>query len=559
MKKQRTIILFAGCIIGIIIWLVVSISANRAPIKYSDRIMGIYVSEAELLSKLDISVATANDNIYFEGTKIAYDSLSNSLLVPQNPDKPQWEGIFSVFEENKLNKGKLYLYEDTDLYDKEKALRESHNFSLLLVLGNQALRYNLVFTGAPLINITTTRMEPYAEVDVEEDPDTYYFESRDKYYGEMTLFNPNIATNHYEIIESYLSYNEKGDITLGAGKASYSIKLMDKKGKNQNISLLGMREDNSWKLNAMYMDVNRIREKSASDIWEEFADREILVNEKGPKEEYVEVVLDNEYLGLYCMVEPIDTKKLELGKEDVLYKLVSFDIPTSEDFEEALDNEWKYTKSIRIRYPKEDIDYEKAWGIIQEYIEYYFGPEGDEKYINEEFDYDEALSHTYIENLSDITMFFMVTTADDNNYKNMYYVADVDSTGNYKMRKIPWDVDRTFGNRYDNELPHTAGFNPEHRLVKIEFTFEQFYNANKSEVGNYVNNRWKLFRQSFLSTDYILDILKNNRDYVVSTGAHVRESQRWPDFVADMDIDYLIDYQEKRMAWLDEYFEGLAN
>ena len=67
-------------------------------------------------------------------------------------------------------------------------------------------------------------------------------------------------------------------------------------------------------------------------------------------------------------------------------------------------------------------------------------------------------------------------------------------------------------------------------------------------------SRWKEYRKSFLDTEYILDLMTGNRDRLVDTGAVLREQSRWPEEEIDMDIEYLLDYQTKRMEWLAWYF-----
>lgn len=45
-----------------------------------------------------------------------------------------------------------------------------------------------------------------------------------------------------------------------------------------------------------------------------------------------------------------------------------------------------------------------------------------------------------------------------------------------------------------------------------------------------------------------------NRDYLVNTGAAIREARRWPEAGVNMGIEDLLDYQRDRMTWLDKYY-----
>ena len=53
------------------------------------------------------------------------------------------------------------------------------------------------------------------------------------------------------------------------------------------------------------------------------------------------------------------------------------------------------------------------------------------------------------------------------------------------------------------------------------------------------------------------NISDNNREYLLDTGAFIRERERWPQIGVDMNIEYLKEFQDARMRWLDEYFESL--
>ena len=78
--------------------------------------------------------------------------------------------------------------------------------------------------------------------------------------------------------------------------------------------------------------------------------------------------------------------------------------------------------------------------------------------------------------------------------------------------------------------------------------------ANLEEIGPAFLDRWNRYRESFLSTDAILELLQTNRDYVVETGALQRDAARWPEVPVNGDITPLLQYQMNRMLYLDDYF-----
>ena len=191
------------------------------------------------------------------------------------------------------------------------------------------------------------------------------------------------------------------------------------------------------------------RATTGPEIWEQMDASNEAVKEPGPRMEYVELILDNDYKGLYCLVEPVDEKKLELDDNDVLYKVLDHWPFTEEDIQKAISNQWKIASPVRIRYPEYIADYEAAWYPMRDYTnKVYYSQDGFQR-IGEMI---------YPENAYDMYMFLMVVSGSDNFFKNMYFTADVKADGSYTMRQIPWDLDLTFGNVYAYESPNFTRF-----------------------------------------------------------------------------------------------------
>ena len=111
----------------------------------------------------------------------------------------------------------------------------------------------------------------------------------------------------------------RGATSLRYQKKSYAIKLKDASGNKLDASLLGMRSDNSWILDAMAVDKARISNRVSTDLWLDFsrkpyyfAQEPELVN--GTHGKFVEVYLNGRYDGLYGLTEKVDRKQLKLKK-----------------------------------------------------------------------------------------------------------------------------------------------------------------------------------------------------------------------------------------------------
>lgn len=551
MRRKRAVTLWVICLLGIGVFAGIKLWEQwriyRVPVSHTERVMGVaVVSDTEFLQGKERLTAPENPGVAFEQVELPYDSAGERLYLPQNTEIHKWIGELSAARQGYF----LCTKQDSYWQDKQTAIRDNHGFTLWLVGEDCYYELELVISGMPVICMNTRRIVEQEEVDPEIDPDKRYYDSETLHYGIITVFDPGVEDGVYRIHQSHVCYHEKGASTRNFEKKGYSLSLQDYQGKNIDTPLLGMRSDNSWKLNALNTDVNKIREITASQIWTDFDGADTAVSEPGPKMEYTELILDGDYRGLYCLVEPVDEKKLGLDKNDVLYKVIDWDAPAREDIQVSVDRGWKIQYPVRIRYPKVITDYAAAWYPMMDYLGIY--------YENPELDYERALSRVNVSNLCDIFLFTMVTSASDNSFKNTYFAAEVSPAGAYVMRQIPWDLDYTFGNRYAYNVLNNVWFDEDYTVIYAETTLPRLKLDNPEEIGLCFLERWNTYREGFLSTENILQCLQNNRHYIMETGAAQREAERWPEAGVDMDIEYLLNFQKKRMDWLDGFLKAWA-
>lgn len=505
--------------------------------------LGLIFVQEDVLTGKEKKASDRNPGICYEQVLLPYDAETNRVYLSQPCENTEWMGALSGDKESYI----LYARQDAYWEQKQAAIQENHLFTLWLVGEADYYEVQLVITGMPVMSVVTESEEEPEPVEYEVDPEKFAYGSETLYLGTMNLFNPCVGTEEYEIVQTGVTYHEKGISSKSFEKKGYALKLTDSKQEKVDVSLLGMRSDNSWKLNALNTDANLIREKTAAQIWEKIDEANPELNEAGPRMEYVEVVLDNEYQGVYCLVEPVDEKKLELDRNDVLYKVIAWDAPTLEAIQESIDRGWKVQFPIRIRYPEVVSNYEEVWYPMKEYISIFYYPA--------DIDLARAEAIVNVDNFADVFMFLMVTSASDNYFKNLYFAARVDSFGEYQMYQIPWDLDYTFGNTFMAYVDRNVAFNTDYTLVYAETSLPRLKSAGTEFLEGALLERWQSYRQDFLRTDSVIALLEENRDYLIETGAILREQERWPEAGVNTDIEELITYQEKRMEWLDEYFK----
>ena len=507
----------------------------RVPVSYTERVMEIPIVEnLDFLDGKKKITSEQNPGVYFGQTLMPYDS-DGTLYLSQNFEVEEWVGEMVTGSRDTF----LCTLPDEAWEDKAGSIRDNHVFKLWMVGEDSYYELDLVVCGMPVMTITTEREEPQDMGDYDTDPDHFVYDPDIIWYGNMQLFNPGVGADQYEIIETGAKYYLRGDSSSSFEKKSYSLGLLDAKGENLDASLLGMRSDNSWKLKNMVADTSKVREKTACQIWEMFDQSNLNVSQPGPRMEYVELLVDNDYVGIFGLVEPVDDKKLGLDKNDVLYKSTNWLVPEDEDIQYAIDHQWRLMTYLRIRYPDIITDYEKTWYPLRDYLNTFYNSGGDERPAQDKL----SLSNTV-----DMLLFNMAVSGSDNHFRNLYFVADVSEDGTYTMRQIPWDLDLTFGEIVG------GGFKDNEAVIYEEGAIPYLRETNPDLVGPLLQERWVECRSTFLTTDNIIDMLNQNMDYIINSGAVARENERWPDYTMSTDLEWMEDYQTRRMEWLDGYF-----
>ncbi len=372
---------------------------NYSPImeKITGRIMGIPVSSAEQIDRL---LAGKNEEmisskITLNGKKAPYDKNSNTVFIPQNPDNDSWEGKL------KTESGHIYLSRDELLSDKSSAISTGHIFQLYLINENTYSVCNIVFTGMPIINITLPDSGP-----------------RDINLGVDGLLD---VTDPYRIADSIknipCTYALRGASARGYEKSSYKLTLDNKK-----VSLLGMRRDDDWILNALYDDFGLIHNKFSYVVWREIAQNNTVANDEGTTMEYAELFIDDEYLGVYGLTERIDAKELSLKDKDILYKCRAMRIPEEHNYSnERTDG---LQPIFLLKHPKEFT--QKDWDPLKTWVNLF---------CKEQMtSYEEGYKLLNMENAIDYNLFCMLMCGRDNMRKNIYFIAEYQAVSYTHLR-----------------------------------------------------------------------------------------------------------------------------
>ena len=462
---------------------------------------------------------------------IIYDKVSDRYMVsiPENAFGTDYKAKIALDATTGWSNLSI---EGTDIAD---------SYSFKQVEGNKIYKFHakkddkeingqLTFTFLPLLVMEGTFGYDYAQ-------------------GNISLLSPDVA----EPTNSFVKIKWRGGATNTADKhkRNYKIKTLNENGKKQEISLLGMREDNNWILDAGQVDLFRLRNRIATEIWNDFSTKPYYASKEpkaksGVAGKVVEVILNNEYRGIYSLTEAMDRKELKLKKYDdknqefhgQLWKVSSWDKSTFWDIEKDYDNTQETWHAFETKYPDiEDVnptDYSPLYEAID-----FVANSNDETFKKEVANYFD------IPVIIDYQLFLETLKPIDNCGKNMYW-GIYDVAKDKKLTLAIWDLDASVGQDWHCSTPlHPDYVSPDTELG-IKEAFNLYTRLSTLNVDNYnqkVADRYHELRKTYFSEENIISKYQSYYDMLEKSGAASREESKWSE---DSDIGgYPLNFKEE--------------
>jgi hypothetical protein len=346
-------------------------------------------------------------------------------------------------------------------------------------------------------------------------------------------------------------------------KRNFKIKVIDDEGGKRDVSLLGLRKDNSWVLDAGQVDLFRLRNYVAAGIWQDFAPRPYYADQE-PKARsatrgtVVELFVDDRYEGIYHLCEPIDRKQMKLKKFDAdgtihgaLWKATSFGDATFWNVPAAYDNSAEKNDVWEVKYPSLEDLCPSDYTTLHDAIEFVATASATEfnRQVADYFD---------MPVLIDYYLFVNLTNAFDLCGKNIYW-AVYDKAADRRLTPAMWDMDCTMGQNYKDNPLHPDYVSSTTPLLVPNKIFHQLLRLNTDHFQQRMAERYANLRQGIFSTSNLQQRYADVFARLKRCGAVDREEQRWSHDtdIAGLPLDmeqelaYITTWIDERMAFLD--------
>ncbi len=375
----------------------------------------------------------------------------------------------------------------------------------------------------------------------------------------------NAETDDWNEYSGKISIERRGESSSGFKKKSYSIELQNNDGSNNNVSILGLPEENDFVLYGPYSDKTLIKNVLSYELFR-------LTGRWAPRTRYVEVILNGNYNGIYVLTEKLkrdenrvdidkltndDTSPIDISGGYILRR----DKTTKSD-----DDEW-WTSPVaqpyheRMWYEYYDPKYkdltEDQTNYIKDWMEEFDEVMSGDNFSDPEFGYSK-----YIRTKSFIDMMFLneISKGIDNYMFSNYFYKENDEDGGQLVAGPPWDYNLGYGNVNYGEDWNAAetygwGYPQGSRTYWFERLMEDEMYRNK------VYCRWTKFRETIYSDENVLGIIdscvsvlgdavdRNYEKYPI-LGKYFWPALYWPDTYEE-EVDMLKTWLIDRLEWMD--------
>ena len=325
----------------------------------------------------------------------------------------------------------------------------------------------------------------------------------------------------------------RGGFSIKFPKKSYEIDL------NNDISLLGLPEDDDWILNANFIDKTFLRHVISYEVFQDMNSQNIASNTR-----YTELFINNEYEGLYVLMEKIDKSTLGIELEDSL----SFIFKDPHIFRKDYHNitPQKENNFHQQTFPK--IKDKNQNHIITKMRDFILNSHDSIFTLNIDQFFD-------INNIIDWHILLLITNNSDGILKNFYLYKINEET---PIRISPWDYDHSFGRDGDNEL----NLNKRKVNLKRSILFDRllkfnWYKTRLTERWIYLNNK------DIISVQGLKKRIKKKHQLLINLID--KNNKKWPnnhpiyydDNNIDKELQIMYEFIDKKHIELNKYFENI--
>lgn len=463
------------------------------------------------------------------GSPLGYDAQRNTFYCTLGLEaESDWPEIALTAPEAA---GITIRFLDDYTYDwRDEAVAEGYAYELIAYTDTEYAYFNLVFTGLPIVSI-------FAEQEIGREYVPVY---------------ASVSSAEYAPVQSLAKAHIRGALSLNEDKRSYRLELhrINQQGKNKKnaVSVLGMPEDSEWLLIANPYDSSCLRNHLAWDMWNRWNQNQAAFTLLESR--MVEVFVNNEYRGLYQMMQRIDTDQEILRMGGKLETDCAFRVIKPDNAKGRPIRDFKSTADIhlQLRQSPHDLTEEFAFQIAEPYIELADVKQGlldDESFLRQ---FEECMD---AEDVVSYYLFSQAISLGIDNVCNNLYIWALKDGDRYRFSLSPWDMDQAFC-PVEVDLGSTPLAGTDAVCVELRVPV-RLLNLNGLNSRKMIWSLWQDKRNTILSDDAVYQWLHDAEALVNSSGAYARNAEKWHGAANTLDIAEICTYAIQHLNTLDRF------
>ena len=309
-----------------------------------------------------------------------------------------------------------------------------------------------------------------------------------------------------------------------------------------------MDPDTDWLLISNARDSSQVRNHLAWEMWSKW-------NPDGNaftllQSRMVEVFVNNEYVGLYQLMQRIDTDNeiIRMGGNldtDCAFRILQ---PTNE--KNRLIRSYKATADVHIELRKPPLRHteESAFKILEAYDALADVKQG---ILNDEEFNHTVLKHIDIESMLSYFLFSQAISMQEDNAFNNLYIWALHNGDSYQYTYGPWDMDRAFSLCFSQaDKPLLEG---EDRLCLDHRIPVRLLNIGELNSRKILWDIWVEKRTTLLTDDFFYTWFHEIEDLVNLSGAYQRNSEKWYGTSKRLNINEIYSFTLKHIETVDRF------
>lgn len=396
-------------------------------------------------------------------------------------------------------------------YDyRSDAIRDGYRYELLAYTDTQYAYFGVVFTGLPTV--------------------TLHVHGGEAALGEEYIpARVSVSSADHEAINSGAWVHLRGGgFVKEYPKWSYRMEFheLTPHGDDQVArSVLGMPADSDWLLIGNGADGTCSRNELAWQLWRDWnPDGEAFMIQQS---QMVEVFLDDEYVGLYQIMQRIDVEKEIVRMGGDLTTDYAARIIKPENLGEKPNADWLEEAGFygELRYAPYGVPARAALARFDPFIK--LSPT-DRAAISAE-DFAALCEKSFdIQEILEYFLFVQAASLGHDNYFNNVYIWALWDRDHFVYHLSPWDLDMAFIRMFGNGDQDT-----------INLYYTQVWRMLDQNVGNAKQILWDIWnekRNTIISDDAMYVRISDFEDMINRSGAYLRETEKWHGGAVELDL-----------------------